>query len=301
MRPMCAEKVILEKLRYPKAVQKKWDGERLEVIEGEFFTRQMKPIGNRWLIEDLSKRLGNCPISLEGEIQVNHNKEDTSGFLSAHYRPGEYIFWVFDTPIPGISYEERHEILEIAVQTIDDPRVQFVDYSIVINEKELLEIHVKYAADKSLDGSIIRDLTTLYKQGRSTNTVQECLKLKDFDDDEAIIVGFTERLHNSNEAKLDERGYTTRSSAQEGLIPTGIMAAYEVDWNGLRFQVTVTGDLESRKERWNTKDLLLGKLVNFSYQGTYNSGIPKFPTEISIRDASDLALPDDPKEQMSLF
>ncbi len=43
--------------------------------------------------------------------------------------------------------------------------------------------------------------------------------------EEAVIVGYTEKMHNANEAKKDNLGRTERSSCKEGLVPTGTLGA----------------------------------------------------------------------------
>ena len=46
----------------------------------------------------------------------------------------------------------------------------------------------------------------LYKLGRSTFIEQGLIKLKRFEDGEAEIIGFKEKMLNQNEATIDARG-----------------------------------------------------------------------------------------------
>jgi len=96
-------------------------------------------------------------------------------------------------------------------------------------------------------------------------------------------------MHNTNEAQTNELGRTFRSSAKEGLEPTGMLACYIVKWRDVEFEVTATGTLESRKRRWENKEVFLGKLVKFQYMGIGNNGRPRHPVELGIRDEEDLS------------
>ena len=288
-KPMLARNVDLEKLQVPCAVQKKWDGERLIYKDGEFLSRSMKPITNMWLVGQLKQILENFHLPLDGEIQVGGTFANTSGFVRKSDRQGDFIYHVFDMPMEDMNYLERHNLLGDHIEMINDPRVQIVPYTLVDTMEELMEIHGRYAADPALDGTITRDLSTFYKCGRATVTEGQVMKIKDFEDDEGVIVGFTERMHNTNDAQTNELGRTFRSSAKEGLVGTGMLATYKVEWKDVQFDVTATGTLESRAERWENRDSLLGKLVKFQFQGIGNGGAPRFPTELGIRDKEDLS------------
>lgn len=321
----------VKEIQFPVAVQEKWDGERLLVLDGQFLSRSMKPITNLWLIEHLKVLLEQLPFSLDldGEIQVNENFAETSGFVRKSDRQAKFVYHVFDAPsLPG-NYEHRHKILTAALKNFAPYwgcEVKAVPYYVCHDMEQLMMVHSKFSQHPSLDGTITRRLDTEYKHGRATGKDQQVLKLKDFDDSEGLIVGVYERMHNTNEAQTNELGRTFRSSAQDGLVGTGMLAGYRVLWNpngridcrtccdetgrchggGLpqgacedcmnsrlddetvEFSVTATGDLPSREERWKNRDDLIGGLVKFQYQGVGNKGAPRFPTELGLRDRDDL-------------
>lgn len=302
-KPMLAKNAELDKLQFPLLVQKKWDGERLIVKDGQFLSRSMKPITNLWLVEQLKSIFGDRKVYLDGEIQVNGNFPDTSGFVRKSDREADFIYHVFDCPMEDKSFYFRHSLATHMVWDLDDPRVQIVPYCEVDNMEDLMELHQTYSADPALDGTITRSGTSLYKYGRSTGREQQVMKLKDFDDSEGLILDTYERMHNTNEAQTNELGRTFRSSAQEGLVGTGMLAGYKVLWHtdgvppsleeapegSVIFTVTATGTLESRRERWEQRDSLVGKLVKLQYQGVGNKGAPRFPTELGLRDRDDLS------------
>lgn len=287
-KPMLAKNAELEKLKFPLAVQKKWDGERLIYKDGEFLSRSLKPITNLWLVEQLKEILKDCPIPLDGEIQVNKNFPDTSGFVRKSDREADFIYRVFDTPIEGLPYLERYSKIDAVIASLDSPKIKLVPFTHVTNMDDLMALHSEYSADPALDGTIVRSLEATYKYGRATIKDQQVMKIKDFEDSEAIILECYERMHNTNEAQTNELGRTFRSSSKDGLVGTGMLAGYRVKWNDVEFSVTATGTLESRKHRWKHRDQMIGQLVKFQFQGVGNGGAPRFPVELGLRDPDDL-------------
>jgi len=292
-KPLQPKNVELDKLAFPCGVQKKYDGEKLININGKSLSRRLKPIRNEWLTAEMQDIMRVFDIPLEGEVQVNGTFADTAGLLNSSNREGDFTYWVFDTPMPDTPYEERQRILHNAVTEAGHPRVRMVQTKMVYDVEGLLQLHAEYDADPALDGTITRNMQSEYKTGRATLAVGHVMKLKSFDDSEAIITGFTERMHNTNPAQTNELGRTERSSAQDGLVPTGLLAAYEADWNGVPIIVTATGDLPSREFRWKNKEELYGKFVKFQHQGFFpDTGKPRFPTELALRDEADMGAPE---------
>jgi len=287
-KPLQPTNAKLDKHIFPCWVQKKYDGEKLVWKDDKPLSRRLKPVKNQWLTGQLEDLLGTDLGILEGEVQVDGTFEATAGFLNSGNREGNFIYWVFDLVADG-TYAQRYAMLEKIVADIDDPRLQIVGYDTVMDMDELMAFHVIYDADPALDGTITVNPDADYKFGRSTGTVQEKTKIKSFEDSEAVIKGYTERMHNTNAAKTNELGRTERSSAKAGLEPTGLIATYLCDWNGVDIEVTATGTLESRKERFeNFDDLCMGKFVKFQFQGVFPSGKPRFPTELALRHEDDM-------------
>lgn len=293
-KPMRARDAVIDKIQYPVAMQPKLDGERLCVLTGESFSRSMKHIGNQWLRNEIAKIFQDAEYQhADGEIQVGGKFTTTTGMLTSNNRDGEdFIYHVFDLPISGLTFAERHAYLVKFVGTLDDSRIQVVPYTVIHDEIALLAQHKIYDADPRLDGSIIRNLDSMYKHGKGTISKQETLRIKSWQDSEAEIIGFEERMKNNNEAQTNELGRTFRSSAKAGKAPTGMIAKYLVKWRGNEFKVTVSGSMEDdpetgekgRKWRWDNKAQYLGKFVKFRYQGLTVNGVPRFATELGLRD-----------------
>ncbi|ORZ29942.1 hypothetical protein BCR44DRAFT_1465456 [Catenaria anguillulae PL171] len=84
----------------------------------------------------------------------------------------------------------------------------------LVNSAGELAKFEKECLEKGFEGVIVRSPDSPYKCGRSTLKQQWMLKVKQFVDDEAEVVGFEELLHNNNESSVDERGYLKRSSTK---------------------------------------------------------------------------------------
>jgi DNA ligase 1 len=108
------------------------------------------------------------------------------------------------------------------------------------------------------EGLIVRNPEALYSGGRST----EILKVKDFEDAEAVVVGH-----------IPGRG---RNEGRLGALLAELP-------NGTRFRI---GTGFSDDERRNPPPI--GEIITFKYFGYYRSGIPKFPSFLRIRQDRDL-------------
>ena len=87
----------------------------------------------------------------------------------------------------------------------------------------MITIGVSIVLDKEKkrngEGIILRLPSAEWKNGRSTPKSQESVKLKFFEQQEYKIVDVVERMHNSNEAKVNQLGYTERSNHKDNMIP----------------------------------------------------------------------------------
>ena len=116
------------------------------------------------------------------------------------------------------------------------------------------------------------------------------MKLKRFVDSEAMILGFSELMHNENEAEVNELGYTKRSHKKEGMVASGLLGAFGVRdiVTNVEFDVASGLDEELKKEIWDNKDKYLGKLIKYKYFPTGGKEKPRLPVFLGFRDLDDL-------------
>lgn len=291
-KPMLAVEVDLSKVKYPVSCSGKYDGIRCTVQNGVVFSRSLKPIRNKH-VQALFGR--DCFNDLDGELIVGSPiasdvfQKTTSGVMSFWTEdPIEVSFYVFDYLDSEMSYKNRLEYLRGLLIYNDD--VKLVKTYVASNESELLDIYDSFL-QAGYEGVMVRSLDKGYKHGRSTVNSQHLLKLKPFKDAEAVVIGFEERMHNNNEATINELGYTERSSAKENLVATDSLGALVVEYQSMSFKIGTGFSEEQRQEIWKNRENYVGKLVKFKYQEIGVKDLPRFPSYlefIGYRDEEDL-------------
>ena len=142
------------------------------------------------------------------------------------------------------------------------------------------------------EGVMIRTPESPYKCGRSTEREGWLLKIKRFDDDEAVVLETYEGLSNLNPAERDAFGRTKRSSCKENKVGRGELGGFvvRVMSTGVEFRLGynhVLGGID-RVTLWEQRDSVLGKIVKFMHQPSGAKDAPRFPKFIGFREAWDL-------------
>ena len=282
-RPMLACSTIpeIEDINYPVMASPKLDGIRCLMINGVAYSRNLKPIPNKFIQKELAGLHG-----LDGELMIRtragSNPDDfnnvQSAVMSQHGEP-KFYYVVFDKWSNPAKFKDRSDSLQLM---LEHDRVELVEQRVFNNALALYKQY-QYWLSEGYEGAIVRDMNAPYKQGRSTMKQGWMLKLKDFKDDEAVVVGFEELMRNENEATTGELGQTTRSHEQAGMVPGGTLGAIVVAYNGKSFKVGTGFDVSQRAEIWAKRKELVGKEVTFKYQELSKYGIPRFPVFKTFR------------------
>ncbi len=287
-KPMLAGSIKdLSEVRYPCIVSPKIDGIRCLKLSNKVLSRTFKPIPNNHIRDTLQKLL---PNGIDGEIIVgNVFQKTTSAVMSREGQPA-FEFWAFDMVEGHLDepYSSRLMRLRNVVDAIHDMRVLEVPTFTVQHEKELLKYEKKFL-DDGFEGLMVRSPDGSYKCGRSTTREGWLLKLKRFEDHEAVILGFVEQLHNTNEATIDELGHTKRSSAKAGKVGKGTLGKFKVRdlESGVVFFVGTGLTDEQRQEIWNHKARYQGKLIKYKCQPYGEKDKPRLPVFLGFRDERD--------------
>jgi DNA ligase-1 len=284
----------LTKIQYPVHVSPKLDGIRAVIHGGQVLSRKLKPIPNRW-VQD---RLKGLPDGLDGELIVGDPRatdvwnKTQSGVMSADGRP-DFRFHVFDDcSEPERPWERR---VQYVYENSINPyatynrvfNIEWVPHTLVFGPDELMEWEAQYVA-QGYEGVMLRAPNGPYKFGRSTEREGYLLKMKRFHDAEAEVIGFVERMHNTNEATKDERGYTKRSSAKAGKVPTGTLGALVCRTeSGATFELGTGFNDIQRTVFWRDREALLGAVAKFKYQHLTPAGNPLFPVWLGWRNPID--------------
>lgn len=225
-----------------------WDGERLWSKNGHPFSPPAV------FVRDLP------PFPLEGEIWGGRGTFEQISGIVRHKVPHDgwltLRFGIFDVPQAAGDFASRIEKIRSWFSR-NPSGYAFVIEQQPVKTKAHLNRELQRIEALGGEGLIVRDPGALYKAGRNATI----LKVKSFQDAEARVV-----------AHLPGAG---RNEGRLGALLAELPG-------GLRFRV---GSGFSDLERENPPPV--GALISFKHYGQYDSGIPRFPSFLRVRqDAS---------------
>jgi DNA ligase-1 len=255
-------------------------------------TRALKAIPNHYI----RKQLEDNAYTLEGfdgELVVGDPTAPdcfnvTSSAVMSFEGAPNFKFMVFDKVALG-TWRNRWLDGEMCNLNADPHFVEFVCQEAVYNMDDVDGAERLYLI-QGYEGVMLRDPAGVFKYGRSTMNEQYLMKLKRFEDFEAEVVGFEEKLHNDNELETDNLGHAKRSSKAAGMVPAGVLGALICRAEGYNdtFNVGSGFDDNLKKEIWGNQAKYLGKLAKIKHQPSGAKDKPRFPTFIGWRDKIDL-------------
>lgn len=280
MKPMLACSTIpaLSDIKYPVYAQPKLDGIRCLIIDGKAYSRNLKLIPNK----HIQAKLAGLLYAFDGELILKSGDFNNvqSGIMSESGTPDfEYI--VFDMhDIASWTYATRLATLELTFADreflLKNPMVKLINTKRVHDEYELSSWYRDWL-DAGYEGAVVRSFDGLYKHGRSTLKQGWMLKLKNFNDDEALVTGFEELMHNENGPELNELGAQVRSAHQDNLAPGNTLGALVCEYRGVSFKIGTGFDQATRKKIWDNRGKYIGQLVTFKFQELSKYNVPRFP------------------------
>ena len=207
IKPMLAHKYNPDKFQYPGYIQPKLDGVRCVLTKDGAFSRTGKQFKNVDHIELALKPVfaQHPSLMLDGELYNHDLKDDFEKIISLvrKTKPTDehraeaaelvqyHIYDLYNDSDKGMwfnTYTSRlNFIMELSRKhTVSTNKcLQVIDTDAVIDEDAARQFHAIYLS-KGYEGSILRDPAAHYKNGRSYGL----MKFKDFDDSEAIIIGY---------------------------------------------------------------------------------------------------------------
>jgi len=279
-------------LRFPLFASLKLDGVRALITKDGVFSRSLKPIPNL-AVQTLFT--GSDLDGLDGEFilgavtAADVCRKTVSAVMSPDKSAAGLVYHVFDF-VTEWPFNERYEIARKKVERFDKK------YPIALVEQKLihslteLETMEEAALSDGHEGVMVRRPAGLYKHGRATEKSQDLMKVKRFEDDEAVVIGVNELMHNDNVAFTNEVGRTARSTAMDGLVGAGVLGVLMLrNEAGIEFSVGSGFDAEERQQLWRDRKSLMGRLVKYRYFPSGSKDKPRFPTWIGFRDVRDLA------------
>lgn len=285
-------------LIYPGYDSPKIDGIRATVFNGVAYSRSLKPIPNLgfqfWVKANASKLQG-----MDGEITIggaNHpNCMQRSMKIMKADADVDFRFnvfdWVPEHNLDAYQFEARTEFVHTNMRDLEQAVIVPQYY---VCDPDLTPRHEATFLEQGYEGLMHRSAEGLYKFGRSTEKEGGLVKVKNFIDDEAIIVGYYEEMHNANDKVLNELGKLRPTSHQAGLKGKGTLGGFIVRrWStatgpyGATFKVGTGYSADQRAEYWAEREELVGSLIVFKH---FDHGVvdaPRHPVFKSFRDVLD--------------
>lgn len=283
-KPLLASPADLNTLRFPLMASAKLDGVRAIVKNGVVISRALKKIPNLHVQSLFSKF-----EHFDGELIVGKPTGKTcytdtvSGVMRVSGEPS-VRFYVFDhIQFPERTYFERRPRFAGTEGLVE------VKQWIIDNLEELLKMEERYLT-MGYEGLILRDPNAPYKFGRSTTKEGILLKLKRFEDGEAVVIGLEEEMFNGNEATTNELGRTKRSSHKAGKSGKGTLGALLVRDIATQVEFSIGTGLsaEQRANWWRRGDCAHGTIVKYKFFPVGVKEKPRHPVYLGLRDAIDL-------------
>lgn len=267
------EEVDPESIHYPIGATIKYDGVRLIFKDGEMYNRSMKVVPNKQLhryfkhIKEYSK---DNQVILDGEFYIFDTPcREITSHVTSHNKPipSNAYFLMFDslnnkaTIDTQTRYYNRFLFAESIASKLD--KVKMVKVMTVHRANQLKSLFTK-ALEIGHEGLVLRDLNARYKFGRTTLKEGIAYKMKPYSTYDAKIIDYKQRLENTNESFTNELGYATKRNTKDAKEETGILATLTVELeDGTIQDVSMTGDLEWRRNLWNQREGLVGKTIEF--------------------------------------
>lgn len=295
MKPMLAAPSDGKNLKYPLLGSPKLDGVRALVINGVVMSRSLKPIPNKYV----QSLFGNCKMNgFDGELIVgNPTAKDVyqrtvSGVMSHDGEPPVTYRSFDDFTKPEFRFITRFLELKDRIDRLPNNlrlNIQLHDHKRITDHDQLSELETKYLVD-GYEGIMLRDPEGGYKFGRSTLKERLLLKVKRFTDSEAMIIGMSQLMHNSNEQTKDALGHSVRSSKKEGKVALQQLGSFKVRdiKSGVEFDIGTGFTGEQRITFWNSRNDLIGKVVKYKSQPVGVKDKPRFPVFLGFRSLIDL-------------
>lgn len=273
-------------LKFPVLATPKLDGIRCLVINGKAVSRKLKPIPNHHIRTTIEC---SCPDGFDGEIMIPGADFNTvQSLVMTEDGTPDFAYHVFDY-VKGdltVPYADRVRALVEA----DFPAFVVPVTPILLGSADQLAEVEEQFVRAGYEGVMVRSPYSPYKCGRSTAKEGYLLKIKQFEDSEAEVLGFEELLINLNERTVNELGQAKRSSHQENLVPSGMLGALIVKdiATGVEFKIGTGMDHALRKEIWENRPAHLGRFVTYRFQPSGMKEKPRFPSFKGFRDPRDM-------------
>jgi DNA ligase-1 len=251
-------------ITFPCYCQPKLDGTRAVSIKKGIFSRNRKEYPH---LEHIMAEIQRIPAEfvLDGELYSKElTFQEIVGLVKKEtlteddmIKQEKIKFHVYDLVRAEMPFESRLRLLQRLFSSTIFKHIVLVPTAVCNKSDKIGELHAEYVAD-GYEGLMLRNAAGLYKGSRSA----DLQKYKEFFDGEYEIIG-----------------------AVEGVgLETGCIIWVCRTADAKEFHCRPRGTREDRQELFQTADKYIGAQLTVRYQELTNTGIPRFPVGISVRD-----------------
>lgn len=292
-RVMKAGKFDPAKARYPYLGSAKLDGIRATVRGGIVMSYGLEPIPNA----NVQKLFGNKRNEgLDGELIIGAPTGEgvfnrTTSVVMSNSKPVDGImFYVFDDiSKPDWRFCERLEnVFERTLSRVGP--MQGVVHELLSTDEEL-DIFETGCVEAGYEGIMLRDPAGPHKFGRSTVRENWLLKVKRFEDSEAVVIGYEEEYQNTNEKVTNAFGRVKRGSSQAGRVGKGTLGKLILRdlQTGVEFAAGSGLSAAQRASLWASRHSgLNGQIWVYKHQPYGVKDKPRLPVLKGPRDRRDM-------------
>ena len=287
----------LNELEFPVYATPKIDGIRC-IVHHDLgpVTRSLKPIPNGHIRYKLNPReftvaegIQDLIQGFDGELTVGETFQACTSGIMSHGGMPDFIYTIFDLiPVTDhltVPYTARVSFL----RECGWPEQCQILLPVRLGSVGELHAYKDACLEKGYEGCCIRCHNSPYKYGRSTWKQQWLLKIKQFVDAEAEIIGFEEFEHNANPGKRNELGYLEHSTCQDGMLPMDTLGSLRTrvlngEFAGVEVNIGSGFDFQQRQSIWDAREKLIGKIIKFKYQSHGSKDKPRIPIFLGFRE-----------------
>lgn len=296
-RPMKADELKdedLDRLIFPVIASPKLDGIRAIKVQGRLLSSTFKPIPNQYIRGVLENEL---PDGADGELLSGNTFQSVTSAVMSHEGSPDFKFWMFDLVDENFlqePYMTRLVKMETWRRRAFAPNTHLVPTRLIQSLRELMAYETEMI-NQGYEGVMVRKIDGPYKCGRSTLKQGWLLKRKPFADSEARIVGFEERLTNTNALEVNDLGLAKRSSAKAGKVPMGTLGKFVCEdvhglFPGIALKIGTGKGLtdELRLTVWKNQRAYVGRLIKYKFQKMGSKDAPRLPIFLGFRHPEDV-------------
>lgn len=274
----------------------KVDGIRGAARWAKLISRSGKPIPSSYA----QKFFGTADLhGFDGELTAQKRNpgqtvyQDAFSAVMTHGCQDPLFYDVFDFTDSILPYNRRYEDLQVRVAEVQEklPQIRLLEQRMLGSIQDILDMEQE-ALDAEYEGLIVRRPDAPYKQGRSTLKQGFLIKVARTMNSEAEVIGFEELMHNDNEAKQNEVGYTKRSSHKANLRSSGMLGAFLCRdlKTGVEFKVGIGEGMDHafRKHVWENQAQYLGRIMKYSFKPYGTAMKPRQPKWLGWRSKEDM-------------